>query len=112
MKYSLLNIQTSIELKTNYKFELVKVLKQPVLKLMHLPDPFEIYVELNKGTKTIRPYVSVVSVDTSKNIISRNDELFDIDKIMMHLKHKLSTFEIEYQPIEKPIIYVQQSLTI
>lgn len=112
MRYSLVNIQNYIESTSVYRFDLVMVMKQVVLKLCHLPEGYEIFVELNKGTKTILPYVSVVSVDVKNNLIDRSNELFDLDKIKILLDWKLIYLKIDYKVIEKPIIYKQEKLNI
>lgn len=88
------------------------VLKQPVLKLLHLPEALEIYIELNKGTKTINPYISVVSVNTVTNEIERNNLVYDLDKILIYIARTLVEHRYTYVLKEKLVHYTQEKLNI
>lgn len=110
MKYDIESLKKTIEDSTDYSFEIVEVLNIPTLRLITNSDRYEVYIELNKSYKTINPYLSLVIHDLKTADILRNNEIFNIKKIVTYLQRTILDLKIDYIPKTKKNIQLQMNL--
>lgn len=104
MAYDIHHLKKSLEVETGYAFEIIIALGTPSLKLLTNSNRYEIYIELNKNNKTINPYLSFVIHDQLKNEIKRNNEIFNIGKILRHLNNSINSLKLNCIPVKDEYI--------
>lgn len=112
MKMCLNKIKNEVESHSDYRFSIVLALKKPVLKLLHMPQDIEIYVEFNRSVKLINPFVAVVLVNIKINKIERNNYLYDLNRTLIFIDNHLKRHIIFYPKKIINEVYKQLSLEI
>lgn len=107
MNYDIHYLKNKLEAELGYAFEIIIVLGTPSLKLLTDSERYEIYIELNKNHKTINPYLSFVTHDRMKNEIRRNNEIFNIGRILRHLNNSINSLKLNCIPKKEEYIQFQ-----